>query len=154
MRSLLIVLDSVGVGGAPDAIEYGDFGADTLGHIVSCTGVRLPTLWSLGLGRIMGEAAAPAAASWGRMRPCSAGKDSTTGHWEIAGVVLKQPFSVFEHFPPELVRSDRERGGYQLPRQPGGERHADHRGYGSGALPYRPPHTLHLGQFRAADCGA
>src|SRR6478735_2525291 len=104
MRCLLIVLDSVGVGGAPDAAEYGDAGADTLGHLAAATGLRLPVLWSLGLGCIMGVEDAPATASWGRMRQRSAGKDSTTGHWEIAGVVLAQPFAVFGHFPPELVR--------------------------------------------------
>ncbi len=105
MRCLLIVLDSVGVGQALDAGDYGDVGADTLGHLVATTGLRLPALWSLGLGRIMGSEGAPAGASWGRMRPRTAGKDSTTGHWEIAGVELAQPFAVFEHFPPALAQA-------------------------------------------------
>ncbi|SDE45585.1 phosphopentomutase [Belnapia rosea] len=105
MRCLLIVLDSVGVGHAPDAADYGDAGADTLGHLFATTSLHLPALWSLGLGRIMGVDGAPSAASWGRMRPRSAGKDSTTGHWEIAGVELAQPFAVFEHFPLELVQA-------------------------------------------------
>jgi phosphopentomutase len=104
MRCLLLVLDSVGVGNAPDAGDYGDTGADTLGHLFAATDLRVPTLWSLGLGRVMGAEDAPAAASWGRMRQRSTGKDSTTGHWEIAGVELAQPFAVFEHFPPELVQ--------------------------------------------------
>jgi phosphopentomutase len=112
MRALLIVLDSVGVGGAPDAAQYGDAGADTLGHIRQRTGLHLPTLWSLGLGRIMGlEDSGEPRASHGRMRECSAGKDSTTGHWEIAGVVLDQPFAVFERFPDALVQAvEREAG--------------------------------------------
>jgi phosphopentomutase len=112
MRALLIVLDSAGVGGAPDAAQYGDAGADTLGHIRQRTGLHLPTLWSLGLGRIMGlEDAGEPRASHGRMRERSAGKDSTTGHWEIAGVVLDQPFAVFERFPDELVQTiEREAG--------------------------------------------
>jgi phosphopentomutase len=105
VRALLIVLDSVGVGAAPDAAAYGDAGANTLGNVLAATGIALPTLHRLGLGRIMGtETATEPVASWGRMRPRSAGKDSTTGHWEIAGVVLREPFAVFERFPPDLVR--------------------------------------------------
>jgi phosphopentomutase len=108
-RCLLIVLDSVGVGAAPDAAEYGDEGADTLGHIMARTGLRLPVLDSLGLGRILGEDGGEAPlASHGRMRERSAGKDSTTGHWEIAGIVLDEPFAVFERFPDPLLRAIEE----------------------------------------------
>jgi phosphopentomutase len=105
-RALLIVLDSVGVGGAPDAAAYGDAGADTLGHLHQRGLLHLPVLNSLGLCRIMGMAqdSAPRAA-YGRMREVSRGKDSTTGHWEIAGVVLKQPFATFPRFPDSLVRA-------------------------------------------------
>lgn len=104
MRCLLIVLDSVGVGGAPDAADYGDEGADTLGHVIARTGLRLPVLHSLGLGRLLGEDGGEAPrASYGRMRERSAGKDSTTGHWEIAGVILEEPFAVFERFPDSLL---------------------------------------------------
>ena len=81
MRSLLIVLDSVGVGAAPDAERYGDAGADTLGHIMARTGLTLPTLDALGLAHIMGREGPVPQACWGRMRPRAAGKDSTTGHW-------------------------------------------------------------------------
>lgn len=111
MRSLLIVLDSVGVGAAPGAAACGDAGADTLGHILARTGLRLPTLDALGLARIMGRVGPAPGASWGRMRPRAAGKDSTTGHWEIAGVVLDEPFAVFEAFPPELVAAIEVEGG-------------------------------------------
>jgi phosphopentomutase len=106
MRALLIVLDSVGVGGAPDAEKYHDAGANTLGHIFERRrDLKLPVLFSLGLGEILGTASANAkpAASFGRMCETSAGKDTTTGHWEIAGVVLQEPFATFEKFPDELV---------------------------------------------------
>jgi phosphopentomutase len=113
MRALLLVLDSVGCGGAPDAADYGDEGADTLGHIYKETpGFSLPNLEALGLARILGHADAPTPqAGWGRMRERSVGKDTTTGHWEIAGAVLDRPFTVFEKFPDELVRAiEREAG--------------------------------------------
>ena len=107
MRALLLVLDSVGCGQAPDAASYGDEGADTLGHLFAANpGLALPVLDSLGLGRILGrtraEEPAPRAA-WGRLREASAGKDTTTGHWEIAGAVLREPFATFEKFPRELI---------------------------------------------------
>lgn len=103
-RSLLIVLDGVGCGAAPDAARYGDEGADTLGRVLRGTGLRLPVLDGLGLGRVLGlPDAPPPRAMHGRMRPRAAGKDSTTGHWEIAGAVLREPFSVFERFPEALV---------------------------------------------------
>jgi phosphopentomutase len=107
MRALLLVLDSVGCGAAPDAARYGDTGADTLGHIYDRTpGLRLPNLERLGLGQILpclhGEPAAEA--NWGRMRPRAAGKDTTTGHWEIAGAVLEEPFPTYERFPDALIQ--------------------------------------------------
>jgi phosphopentomutase len=102
-RALLIVLDSVGVGGAPDAAAYGDEGADTLGHLHRQAGLHLPVLWRLGLARILGLGGPEPEAAHGRMRERSAGKDSTTGHWEIAGVVLDRPFAVYERIPEALV---------------------------------------------------
>jgi phosphopentomutase len=105
-RALLLVLDGVGVGAAPDAADYGDAGADTLGHVLRQTGVALPTLGALGLYRLLGLPDAPAPrAMAGRMRERSAGKDSTTGHWEIAGVELTEPFATFDRFPDALVQS-------------------------------------------------
>jgi phosphopentomutase len=112
MRALLIVLDSVGVGHAPDAEKYGDEGANTLGNIFArCRDTWLPNLCALGLPRVLDEKyswtrkafALPHLASFGKMNECSAGKDTTTGHWEIAGVILDVPFSVFTRFPYELV---------------------------------------------------
>jgi phosphopentomutase len=82
---LLIVLDSVGIGHAPDAARYGDEGADTLGHLLEYDpGLQLPVLWSLGMGNVIShDPAEEPQASFGQMREVSAGKDSTTGHWEL-----------------------------------------------------------------------
>lgn len=103
-------MDSVGIGGASDARRYGDEGADTLGHLLECCPtLRLPALWSLGLGHLLERAPAERLqGSFGRMREQSAGKDSTTGHWELAGVLLNEPFAVFEHFPRELIAAIEE----------------------------------------------
>ena len=111
MRAVVIVLDGCGVGDAPDAAAYGDEGADTLGHLLGrdpALAGRLPTLFSLGLGRVTGHAAdAPLRpeAAYGRLTETSRGKDSTTGHWELAGVTLAEPFAVFDAFPPTLVHA-------------------------------------------------
>jgi phosphopentomutase len=110
VRALVIVLDSVGIGGAPDAAQYGDDGTNTLGHILEgVPDLRLPNLYSLGLGELLEiDPARPTRnhqASYGRMQEKSAGKDTTTGHWEIAGVILDQPFATFERFPGELTRA-------------------------------------------------
>ncbi len=105
----LIVLDSVGIGGAPDADVYGDSGSNTLGNLAAAVGgVHLPHLADLGLGnlaRIQGvPGTADPAASFGRLTERSAGKDTTTGHWELCGIVLERPFPTFpDGFPQELV---------------------------------------------------
>jgi phosphopentomutase len=108
-RFFLVVLDGVGCGEAHDAAAYGDAGSDTLGNVARAVGgLRLPTLASLGLGNIrpiagIESTAAPQAAH-GLMRPVSAGKDSTTGHWEICGVRLDRPFPTYPGgFPGELL---------------------------------------------------
>ena len=109
MRALLLVLDSVGIGHASDADDYGDAGANTLGHILEQRPeLQLPNLDSLGLRELIpnsGNAPREPRASFGKMRERSAGKDTTTGHWEIAGVILDEPFAVYERFPDELVRA-------------------------------------------------
>jgi phosphopentomutase len=97
----------VGIGELPDADRYGDRGSNTLGHIAHDVGLAVPTLRSLGLGCVvdLGGSSPPAAlAAYGRMAEMSPGKDSVTGHWELMGLVLEQPFPVFPHgFPPELI---------------------------------------------------
>jgi phosphopentomutase len=109
-RIIVIVLDSVGAGALPDADQYGDQGSNTLGNIASRVGLRVPTLRSLGLDRIV-DIGGPAGgesprAATGRMAEASAGKDSVTGHWEMMGIVLDRPFPVFPGgFPEELIRA-------------------------------------------------
>ena len=108
-RAILIVLDGLGVGGAPDADRYGDTGSDTLGNMAAGTGgLAVPNLASLGLGNlhtIAGVAPVPhPRASWGRLQEVSAGKDSTTGHWELMGLVTAEPFPTYpDGFPPEVL---------------------------------------------------
>lgn len=116
MRALLIVLDSLGIGSAPDAARYGDEGANTLGHLLNrIPELTLPTLWSLGLGAIVSQQTdRPPSASYGRMCERSAGKDSTTGHWELAGIILSEPFATFEHFPLELVEAIQAEAGVEF----------------------------------------
>ena len=107
MRSILIVLDSLGIGAAPDADHYGDRGADTLGHLFARNPeLALPALFSMGLGEVLAggwREGAGVRACYGRMRVRSPGKDSVTGHWEMAGLILKETFTVFEKLPPQLV---------------------------------------------------
>jgi len=108
-RAAIIVLDGVGAGEAPDAAAYGDVGSDTLANTARAVGgFELPALESLGLGRIAPiagvSASAQARGAWGVMQPKSAGKDSTTGHWEIAGLHLAQPFPTYPHgFPAAVI---------------------------------------------------
>jgi len=121
MRCFLIVLDSVGIGAAPDAAEYGDAGASTLAHTADAAGpLSLPVLESLGLGNIppllpggrpidgVSPRRSPRGA-FGAMRELSRGKDTTTGHWEMAGLLLEEGFALFPSgppsFPPALVES-------------------------------------------------
>ncbi len=112
-RVLVIVLDSVGCGGARDAFAYGDEGADTLGHLFSGEPeLLLPHLDSLGLARLMGRKIQTEIRefSYGfRLTECSSGKDTTTGHWELMGCLTEEPFLTCEAFPDdflnELVRA-------------------------------------------------
>ena len=111
-----IVLDGVGIGAAPDAGEYGDEDADTLGHIVEKLDVSLPNLTRLGLGCIRPlrgvESVQYPGASFGRMRERAAGKDSTSGHWELAGLRLEKPFPLYpDGFPEQLLEMFRLEAG-------------------------------------------
>jgi len=108
-RATIIVLDGVGIGAAPDAAAYGDVGSDTLGNVSRTIGrLDLPNMEAAGLGRIASLAGVKPVAkpkgAWGLMEPRSAGKDSTTGHWEIAGVHLAKAFPTYpKGFPREVV---------------------------------------------------
>ena len=108
-RAAIIVLDGLGIGPAPDTAVYGDAGSDTLGNVARAVGgLRLPNLERLGLGKcrsIPGLApGVSATGAYGIALPASAGKDSTTGHWEICGVLLDRPFRTYPHgFPRELL---------------------------------------------------
>jgi len=108
-RVLILVCDSFGVGAAPDAAAYADEGSDTLGNCARATGgIHAPNLGALGLGLLTDirgvEPRAEPGTAHGRLTERSAGKDSTTGHWEIAGIVLDRPFPLYPHgFPPEVI---------------------------------------------------
>jgi phosphopentomutase len=115
-RVTWIVLDSVGIGEMPDAAAYGDSGSDTLGNIACQRVLHLPNLEKLGLGNIKPLAhVTPAdhpSAAFGRCALASPGKDTTTGHWEMAGIHLAKPFPLYPHgFPPEIMRKFEEKIG-------------------------------------------
>jgi phosphopentomutase len=106
-RAIVIVLDSVGIGELPDAAAYGDEGSNTVGNVARHVSLRIPTLRSLGLDRLVplgaGTVEHPRAA-FGRMMEQSPGKDSVTGHWELMGVILDRPFALFpDGFPPSVI---------------------------------------------------
>ena len=105
-RAIVIVCDSLGVGELPDAKDFGDEGSNTLGHVLQAHQPSLPTLARLGLLHTL---PAPASgvnpvAAWARMAERSAGKDTTTGHWEMMGLVVDEPFRTYPAgFPPEVI---------------------------------------------------
>jgi phosphopentomutase len=107
-RIIWVVLDSVGIGEMPDAADYGDAGSDTLGNIARRRVLRLPNLCQLGLANIkplahLSPAPSPLG-SFGRCALASPGKDTTTGHWEMAGIHLERPFPLYPRgFPPEIM---------------------------------------------------
>lgn len=115
MRIILTVIDSFGIGAMPDAAEYGDLGSDTYGNIVFQTGISLTEMIALGLNNIDGvakvfdngkaiKAIAAPLATYGRLAELSPAKDTTAGHYEIAGLVLEKPFRIYKTFPPDVVR--------------------------------------------------
>lgn len=107
-RAILIVLDGAGIGAMPDAPEWGDAGSDTFGHILESRQVRLPNLQRYGLGNIRPLQGLPPldypAGSYGRCALRSNGKDTTTGHWEMAGIVLERAFPTYPNgFPASVI---------------------------------------------------
>lgn len=112
-RVILLVMDGCGVGAAPDAEQYGDFGVNepnTLGHLAEAVGgLHVPLLQKLGLGNILPLKSVPPAepplAAFGRMQERSAGKDTVTGHWEMMGVITEHAFPTYpQGFPPEVIQ--------------------------------------------------
>ncbi len=118
-RVILIVVDSVGVGELPDAADFGDEGSDTVGHLYeTIEKFSLPNLEKLGLRNIdgisFGKDCEPMGA-YGKMAEISPGKDTTTGHWEIAGLKLPSPFNVYyDGFPDEIIDKFKEATGYDI----------------------------------------
>ena len=117
-RAIVLVIDSAGIGELPDAAAYGDRGSNTLGNIAREVGLAVPFLRSLGLDRLVrldGGLQAPPSrprGAYGRMAEASPGKDSVTGHWEMAGVVLDRAFPTFPRgFPAEVIEEFERRIG-------------------------------------------
>lgn len=113
-RAIIIVCDSLGVGELPDAADFGDAGSNTLGHILRDARPQLPTLTELGLLHTLPTAAADnnPTAAYGRMAERSAGKDTTTGHWEMMGLTVTEPFRTYpEGFPREVIEEYERRIG-------------------------------------------
>lgn len=115
-RVIWVVLDSVGIGEMPDAARYGDAGSDTLGNIARLRTLRLPNLTRLGLANIKRLTGLPPVqnpeGAFGKCTLASPGKDTTTGHWEMAGIHLKRPFPLFPNgFPPEVMQPFEDRIG-------------------------------------------
>ncbi|MDT2757086.1 phosphopentomutase [Enterococcus asini] len=118
-RVHLIVMDSVGIGEAPDAEKFGDVGSDTLGHIAEKAGLTIPNLENLGLGTIRPLAGVADVADHKgyatKLEEVSVGKDTMTGHWEIMGLNIKKPFRVFpEGFPDELLKQIEDFSGRKI----------------------------------------
>ncbi len=118
-RVFLIVMDSVGIGEAPDAEQFNDKGADTLGHIAAeVNGLNMPTIGKLGLSNIreikgIDKADTPKA-HYTKMQEASLGKDTMTGHWELMGLYIDTPFRTFETFPDELIQMIEEKSGRKV----------------------------------------
>ena len=178
-RAIILVLDSLGCGGAEDAAAFGDAGADTLGHIAeACLAgggdraglrhgpLRLPSLAALGLG-LAGEAssgrlpaglARPAAprGQWGYGVEISRGKDTPSGHWEIAGTPLESAFGTFPRYRarvsagPDASAGQRRRAP-RHPRRQACRGHCDHRRARCRAYAERQADLLHIGRFGVPD---
>lgn len=118
-RAIILILDGVGIGALPDAAQYGDEGSNTLANLAAqCGGLNLPMLQRLGLGNITHiegvEPAAEPAASFGKMAARSPGKDSTSGHWELCGVILEHAFPTYpDGFPAAVIAEFERRIGHQ-----------------------------------------
>ncbi len=119
-RATIVVLDSAGVGALPDAADFGDVGSNTFGNIAShCGGMHLPNMQKLGLGNLTDiqgvEPTQDAKGAYGKAAEAAKGKDTTTGHWEIAGVAIDKPFPTYSNgFSEEVIRRFEERTGRKV----------------------------------------
>ncbi|PKK96157.1 MAG: phosphopentomutase, partial [Tenericutes bacterium HGW-Tenericutes-3] len=119
-RIFLIVLDSLGIGEAPDAKDYNDLGSNTIGHIAERMDLKIPNLQSLGYGNIAPIKNVPKAetpkAFYTKMQEASLGKDTMTGHWEMMGLYITKPFQTFTDtgFPKELLDELEKRTGRKI----------------------------------------
>ena len=157
-RAAIIVLDGLGIGPAPDTDRYGDSGSDTLGNVARAVGgLHLPhsrrSAWALRPLPACRRPRPPAAP--GIAQPRSAGKDSTTGHWELCGVVLDAPFPTYpDGFPAELIDGVRPAHRARRAGQPGRLRHRDPGRARRRAPAHRALDPLHLGRQRLSGRGA
>ena len=116
-RVALIVLDALGAGAQADSAKYGDEGANTLKHVLEAGKPDIPNLTELGLLDTigMGDEDEPPIGNYGTLQAKAAGKDTTTGHWEIAGLTLEEPFPTFPNgFPAELIKEFERESGMQV----------------------------------------
>jgi len=155
-RIFLIVLDSCGIGEEPDAAEFGDVGSNTLRACAASPEFDMRNLISYGLGNLDGvdylpKAAQPKAAL-ARLQERSRGKDTTIGHWEIAGIVSERPLPTYPNgFPEDVLRPFRD--GPRRPLQQALFRHRGHQGLRRRAPEDRRSHRLHLGGLCLPDRG-
>ena len=159
-RAAVIVLDACGVGALPDASDYaGDAGSNTLGHLAERVGgLDLPNLQRLGLGSIIPIEGVPPAEQpvlHGRLHPLGPGKESTTGHWELMGVVPEHALPTYPNgFPPEVIEALEDASGRRFccNRPYSGTEVIED--YGRHHLETRRADPLHLRRLRPADRGA
>jgi len=119
-RVIIIVLDSLGIGEMPDAADYGDVGSNTLGNMAEAVGgLNIPNLEKLGISKLLDFKGAQKPekiiGSYGKMMEASIGKDSTTGHWELAGIIIEDPFRIYPNgFPEEIIKEFEKRTGRKV----------------------------------------
>ena len=158
MRVLLVVLDSVGIGALPDADQYGDAGSNTLGHTARTVGqLKLPVLEKLGLANILDVSGLKAQdeplGCYGRMAEAAQGKDTITGHWELAGVIVSEPFRTYPRgFPAGLIEQFTRRIGRGIFGQCRRLRHRNHCPAGQGAYGDGQTDSIHIRRQRISNC--
>ena len=156
-RAFIVVLDAVGAGELPDAADFGDEGSNTLGNVAEAVGgLELPHLQALGLGNVTPLAGCPPLASApsvaGRLLERSRGKDTTVGHWELAGVITERPFPTYpDGFPDELLDAFAQATGRGVIGNVAGFGHRDHRAARRGAPAHGQVDRLHVGRLGLPD---